>query len=74
MVDIIERICNISDQFSLTTDRTEQRQLMEAFIREAEKAIIHPECSDSYREYLISVIPRFRNDLRRISEIDLLFQ
>lgn len=73
MKNLINKISAIADRFTKTTSNTEQRQLMTSFISTAQSAIAHPECSPEYRTWLRSVLPQFQSDLKRITEIDMMY-
>ena len=73
MNNLINKISNIADRFAITKDRTEQRNLMESFIDTAQIAIAHPDCSPEYRSWLRGMLPIFKSDLKRIKEIDMMY-
>lgn len=72
MKSLINKISTIADRFAKTTSNTEQRQLMVSFINTAQSAIAHPECSPEYRSWLQGMLPQFKSDLKRITEIDMM--
>ena len=72
MKTLIDQISRIADRFAVTKNRTEQRNLMSSFISTATAAINHPECSPEYRNWLSEILPQFKSDLNRITEIDMI--
>ena len=73
MNNLINKISNIADRFAVAEGHTEQRKLMESFINSAQAAIAHPGCPPDYRTWLRSVLPQFQSDLKRITEIDMMY-
>ena len=73
MKNLINKISNIADKFAVTQGHTEQRNLMQSFIDTAQIAIAHPDCSPEYRSWLRGMLPIFKSDLKRIKEIDMMY-
>lgn len=73
MKNLINKISTIADRFATTKDRSQQRKLMASFIDTAQAAIAHPDCSPDYRTWLHSILPQFKSDLKRITEIDMMY-
>ena len=72
MKTLIAQISRIADRFAVTKNRTEQRNLISSFISIATAAINHPECPPEYRNWLGEILPQFKSDLLRITEIDMM--